>query len=66
MAKIRSKVSLVTDINEAMQEFATPQPMWMAHPRLARKHPNQRMLMTAEVVDLSTVNLAKMPTVEIL
>jgi hypothetical protein len=59
------KVALVTDIDAIMKEI-TPQPMWMVRPQLNRKYPDQRMTMIAEVVDLTTISLAKMRTFEIL
>lgn len=61
----RSKVALVTDLDEIAHDLV-PQPMWMVRPQLNRKYPNQRMTMTAEVVDLNTLNLAKMRTFEVL
>ncbi|HEY3376312.1 MAG TPA: hypothetical protein VGL77_02360 [Armatimonadota bacterium] len=65
MTQPRSKVTLVTDLDEIMQDMV-PQPVLMVRPRMNRKHPDQRMHMTAEVVDLTTLNLAKMQTFEIL
>ncbi|HEX2948151.1 MAG TPA: hypothetical protein VHV83_01040 [Armatimonadota bacterium] len=60
-----NKVSLVTDIDAVAKELV-PQPMWMIRPTMKRKYLHQRVPMTAEVVDLSTLNLAKMKTFEIL
>ena len=60
-----SKVSLVTDLDDIMDELM-PQPVWMVRPQLNRKYPNQRVMMTAEIVDLNTLNLAQMSTFEIL
>jgi hypothetical protein len=65
MANERSKVSLVTDLDAIAKELL-PQPMWMVRPQLNRKYPNQRMTMTAEIVDLNTLNLAQMSTFEML
>lgn len=65
MAKERSKVSLVTDMDEVMKEML-PRTVLMVRPQLNRKYPNQRVTMTAEVVDLNTLNLAKMRTFEAL
>ena len=65
MAKQRTTVSLVTDIEEIAREMV-PQPVLMVRPKLNRKYAHQQMSTTAEVVDLSTLNLAKMRTFEIL
>lgn len=63
--KQRSRVSLVTDLDAAMNEMI-PNPVWMVRPKMNRKHPSQQMTMTVEVVDLNTLNLAKMQTFEVL
>lgn len=57
------KVSLISDLHELVEEL-TPQPMWMVRPQMNRKYATQRMTTTAEVVNLTTVNLAKMSTFE--
>ena len=64
MTKSRRKVSLVTDIDALARQLAPPRPMWMVRPRLKRKYAYQRMTMIAEVVDLSTLDLAHMQTFE--
>jgi len=61
-----SRISLVTDLDDIMDEFTPQQPVWMVRPQLNRKYPNQRVMMTAEIVDLNTLNLAQMSTFEIL
>ncbi|MHB0938610.1 MAG: hypothetical protein ACYDCO_22770 [Armatimonadota bacterium] len=38
--------------------------LWMVRPKLNRKYANQRMTTTAEVVDLESINLAKVQTFE--
>lgn len=57
------KVTLITDMDDLFEEI-TPQPIVMIRPQLNRRYAYQRMMMTAEVVDLSTLNLAYMPTFE--
>lgn len=59
----QQKVSLVSDLDELTEELA-PQLVWMVRPKLNRKYASQRMVTTAEVVDLASVNLAKMQTFE--
>lgn len=59
------EVSLVTDLEDIVKELI-PQRMWMVRPQFNRKYPNQRMALTAELVDLDTLNLAKMTTFEVL
>lgn len=63
--KVHSKVTLVSDIDQVLQAMV-PQPMWMIRPSQNRKYPSQRIRMTAEIVDLNTVNLARMRTFEVL
>jgi len=59
------KVSLVTDLDALMEEELAPsQMMWMVRPLLTRKYAAQRMTTVAEVVDLSTLDLAQMKTFE--
>lgn len=65
MTKECSRVSLVADLDDIVQEELT-QLMWMIRPQLNRKYPNQRIVMTAEVVDLNSLNLAQVPTFEML
>lgn len=57
------KVSLVTDLDELVDELAS-ESLWMVRPKLNRKYANQRMTTTAEVVDLDSINLAKIQTFE--
>ena len=64
-SKSQRKVSLVTDLDELTEELA-PQVVWMVRPKMNRKYASQRMTTTAELVDLATVNLAKMHTFETL
>ena len=55
------KVMLVTDLDMLMLEG---EPMVMITPRHSRKYATQRVATTAEVVNLESVNLAKMPMFE--
>jgi hypothetical protein len=59
------KVSLVTDLNALVEELVSEQ-VWMVHPKMHRKYATQRMTMTAEIVDLDSINLAKVQTFETL
>lgn len=65
MEQEQSKVMLVTDLEQIARELM-PQPMWLVRPILNRKYAQQRMTMTAEIVDLSTLNLATMSTFEVI
>jgi len=56
-------VSLVTDLESLADELVV-ESLWMVHPKLTRKYANQRMTTTAEVVDLASINLAKVQTFE--
>ncbi len=60
-----SRVILVTDFDQIAQEMV-PELVWMVRPILNRKLPQQRITMTAEIVDLATLNLATMSTFEVL
>ena len=64
MAVNGSKVSLVTDLDGVMEEMV-PHQVWMVRPQFTRKYPTQRMTMIAEVVDISSLNLAQMQMFEI-
>jgi len=57
------KVSLVTDLESLADELMS-EPVWMVRPTLSRKYVHQRMTITAEVVDLASINLAKVQTFE--
>lgn len=59
----RKHVSLVTDLELIVEELVV-EPLWMVRPKLNRKYANQRMTTTAEVVDLDSINLAKVQTFE--
>ena len=59
----QQKVSLITDIDALVDELVT-EPVWMVRPKLSRKYAGQRVVMTAEVVDLASINLAKVHTFE--
>ena len=59
----RKKVSLVTDLDALVDELAS-ESLWMVRPKLNRKYTYQRMMTTAEVVDLESINLAKVQTFE--
>ena len=61
----RKKVSLVTDLDALVDELAS-ESLWMVRPKLNRKYSHQRMTTTAEVVDLDSINLAKVQTFETL
>ena len=63
MTQDGSSVSLVTDLDLIARELL-PQQMVMVRPIYNRKYPHQRMPMTAEIVDLTTLNLAKLSTFE--
>ena len=65
MAEEYSKIALVTDLEQIARELM-PQPMWLVRPMLNRKYAQQRVTMTAEIVDLGTLNLAKITTFEII
>lgn len=62
--KYRRSVTLITDIEEAAREL-DPQPMWMVRPQFSRKYASQRMNSKVELVNIATVNLAKMKTFDI-
>lgn len=64
MSKSRRRVSLVTDLDALTEELAPSQPMWMVRPLLARKYADQRMTTVVEIVDLATLDLARMQTYE--
>lgn len=66
MSTSQRRVSLITDLDLLAEEMAPPQPMWMVRPQLARKYATQRMTTVAEVVDLTTLDLAHMQTFETL
>lgn len=59
------KISLVTDLDGLVEELVSEQ-VWMVHPKMHRKYATQRMTMTAEIVDLESINLAKIQTFETL
>jgi|GEM_PF-2087364 len=59
----RQHVSLVTDLNALVDELMD-EPVWMIRPKLNRKYANQRMTITAELVDLESINLAKVQAFE--
>lgn len=65
MKKHRSRVTLITDLEEAAQEFDL-RPVWMVQPRYASTYTSQRMSSRVALVNLATVNLAKMKTFETL
>ena len=60
-----SSVSLVSDLDQLERELS-PQQMWLVQPTVNRKYPQQRMTMTAEIVDITTINLADLSTLEVL
>ncbi len=60
------KVSLVTDLDMLAEEMEPSEPMWMVRPRYTRKFATQRVTTVAELVDLTTLDLAKMQTYEML
>lgn len=53
------KVSLVSNLDEMLQEVS-PARVWVVRPQLHRKYPNQRMVPTAELVDLNRLDLDEM------
>jgi len=59
----RQHVSLVTDLDSLVDELVD-EPVWMIRPKLNRKYANQRMTITAELVDLESINLAKVQAFE--
>jgi hypothetical protein len=61
----RSIALFVTDFDQIAQELA-PHLMWMIRPTSRRKYPWQRIMITAEIVDLTTLNLATLSTFEVL
>jgi hypothetical protein len=65
MLQERSVVLLLKDFDQIAQEMV-PQPMWMIRPACSRKYAWQRIMITAEIVDLTTLNLATMSTFEVL
>ncbi len=66
MSRSPQKVSLVSDLDVLVEELAPMQPMWMVRPRLERKFTAQRMTTVVEVVDLDTLDLARMHMFEAL
>ena len=63
MSSSRYKVSLVADLDELVEELV-PEQVWMVHPKLSRKYATQRMTTVAEVVNLDSINLARVQTFE--
>ena len=63
MSRRRQKVTVTTDLNALIAEM-TPRPMLLVRPLHARKYPSQRSTHVVEVVDLSTLNLARMESFE--
>ena len=59
--KHRHSVSLVTDLESLVAEIA-PEPLWLVRPKWGRRYASQKMTPTAELVDLNSINLAKMQT----
>ena len=59
------KVSLITDMDALVDELASER-VWMVRPKLHRKYVTQRVTTTAEIVDLASVNLAKVQAFETL
>lgn len=64
MSTSQRRVSLITDLELLAEELEPSQPMWMVRPHLTRKYATQRMTTVAEVVDLTTLDLAEMQTFE--
>ena len=58
-------ITLISDLEDVVEDFEM-QPMWMIRPQIDRKYPHQRVMMTAEVVDIDMVNLAALRNIEIL
>ena len=65
MTESNHRVSLVTDLDEIMEEMV-PQQILMVSPRYNRKYTGQQVKMKAELVSLSSLNLARVKTFEIL
>ena len=59
------KVSLVNDLDSLVEQLVSEQ-VWMVRPKLNRKYATQRMTMTAEIVDIDSINLAKVQAFETL
>ena len=59
------KVSLVSDLDSLVDELVSEQ-VWMVRPKMNRKYATQRMMPTAEIVDIDSINLAKVQTFETL
>ena len=64
-ANRRQHVSLVTSLDELGDEWAA-EPMWMVRPKMHRKYPSQRITTTVEIVELASINLARMHAFETL
>ncbi len=60
-----SRVSLVTDLDEVMDELYS-EVVWMVRPRLGRASSHQRLGNMVELTDLHSINLAKTTTFETL
>jgi hypothetical protein len=62
-SKQQCMVALISDLDELDLEL-TREPLWMVRPQFSRRFSTQRMVTTAEIVELSDINLAKMHTFE--
>ena len=57
------KVTLVSDLESLMLEDVA-EPMWMVRPQHHHRYATQRVMTTAELVDIDSINLAQMKTFE--
>lgn len=58
-------ITMIAEMDDIMDDFEY-RPMWMIRPQINRKYPNQRVMMTAEIVDIDLVNLAIMQNIEVI
>lgn len=58
-------ITMIAEMDDFMDDFEF-NPMWMIRPQINRKYPHQRVMMTAEIVDIDYVNLAIMQNIEVI
>ena len=59
----RRRAKLFADL-DALAADETRGPLWLVHPRQRRRHALQRVVTTAEVVDLASIDLAALHAFE--